>query len=76
METMKNNTFTCYSKIAIILIVLSFISEATASTEVRFIREGATGNNSGTDWTNTWTSLPLTLVRGDTYYIADGNYPN
>lgn len=40
-----------------------------------YVREGAEGNNDGTDWTNAWTSLPVTLTRGDTYYIADGQYP-
>ena len=39
-----------------------------------YIRQGATGNNTGTDWTNAWTALPAALFRGDTYYIADGNY--
>lgn len=39
-----------------------------------YIRQGATGNNTGTDWTNAYTSLPSTLKRGDTYYIADGSY--
>jgi len=37
-----------------------------------YIRDGASGD--GSDWTNAWDDLPSTLVRGDTYYIADGNY--
>jgi hypothetical protein len=40
----------------------------------RYVRAGASGNNTGTDWANAYTSLPPTLVRGDTYYIADGSY--
>ena len=40
----------------------------------RYVRQGATGANNGTDWTNAYTSLPATLTRGDTYYIADGTY--
>ena len=40
-----------------------------------YVRQGATGSNTGTDWTNAWTQLPSTLIRGDTYYIADGTYP-
>ena len=39
---------------------------------VFYIREGATGN--GTDWTNAYGSFPPTLVRGATYYVADGVY--
>ncbi len=37
-----------------------------------YIRAGTSGN--GSDWTNAYGSLPSSLVRGDTYYIADGNY--
>ncbi len=39
-----------------------------------FVRAGATGNGSGSDWTNAYTTLPANLVRGDTYYLAGGNY--
>lgn len=38
------------------------------------VRAGATGANNGSDWNNAFTSLPATLQRGATYYIADGNY--
>jgi hypothetical protein len=37
-----------------------------------YIRDGASGD--GSDWANAWDDLPATFVRGDTYYIADGNY--
>src|SRR5262245_40996904 len=40
-----------------------------------YVRSGATGNGAGTDWANAYPSLPASLVRGDTYYIADGQYP-
>jgi hypothetical protein len=40
----------------------------------RYVRQGATGSGSGTDWANAYPTLPTTLTRGDTYYIADGNY--
>lgn len=42
---------------------------------VHYIRAGATGADTGTDWTNAWKELPADLVRGHTYYIADGTYP-
>jgi len=44
------------------------------SQNYHYVRAGATGNNDGTDWTNAWTELPATLIRGDTYYIADSTY--
>lgn len=37
----------------------------------RYIRQGAGGANNGTDWTNAYTSIPASLTRGDTYYVAD-----
>ena len=40
----------------------------------RYVRQGASGSANGTDWTNAYTTLPSTLTRGDTYYIADGGY--
>lgn len=39
-----------------------------------YVRAGAEGSNDGSDWTNAYTALPATLVRGETYYIADGTY--
>jgi hypothetical protein len=42
-----------------------------------YIRAGATGANNGSDWTNAFNDLPTALIRGDIYYVADGNYcPN
>jgi len=38
-----------------------------------YIRDGASGD--GATWSSAWDSLPSTLTRGDTYYIADGSYP-
>lgn len=44
-----------------------------------YVRAGATGNNSGSDWANacpafTGSCSAASLVRGDTYYVAAGNY--
>jgi hypothetical protein len=39
-----------------------------------YVRPGATGANTGADWTNAWSSMPAALVRGDTYYLAGGSY--
>lgn len=50
------------------------ISPAPVLAVNHYIRQGSTGQNNGSDWTNAWTQLPTSLVRGDTYYIADGTY--
>lgn len=39
-----------------------------------YVRVGAGGSNNGTSWTNAFTSIPATLVRGCTYYLAVGSY--
>ena len=49
-----------------------------------YVRDGATGNNDGSDWENAFTYLPnhigandyayTDLERGATYYIASGDY--
>ena len=40
-----------------------------------YIRAGASGANTGADWTNAWTSFSqVTWTRGDLYYIAAGSY--
>src|SRR5262245_59157235 len=41
----------------------------------RYVRLGAGGANTGLDWTNPFTSLPSSLTRGFTYFLADGSYP-
>jgi hypothetical protein len=58
----------------ILLTILLLLMCVPAYGANHYIRADATGNNDGTDWTNAWTDLPATLVRGDTYYIGDGEY--
>jgi len=54
-----------------LMLALATVSVHAAD---RYVRQGASGNGSGTDWTNAYPTLPATLVRGDTYWIADGSY--
>lgn len=49
-------------------------AQAQVSTN-HYIRSNATGLNNGSDWTNAYITLPATLIRGDVYYMADGDYP-
>jgi hypothetical protein len=55
-------------------IVLAIAAAGVLQAANRYVRPDATGANNGTDWTNAWTSIPATLTRGDTYYLADGSY--
>ncbi|MGZ3749452.1 MAG: hypothetical protein ACXVCD_19100 [Pseudobdellovibrionaceae bacterium] len=59
--------------LAAMLAATLFISESAMAAN-HYIRSGATGANNGSDWSNAYTALPTTLVRGDNYYIAGGSY--
>lgn len=57
----------------IVLFVLC-LSAGLAQAATKYVRPDATGRNDGSDWANAYGSLPSALVRGDTYYLADGGY--
>ena len=64
-----------------LLVATALSSLALAATcpdptnNAGYVRAGAAGSGSGADWTNAFTDIPSTLVRGCTYYIAAGTYP-
>lgn len=62
-------------KTFLLVSIFIIISASYAFSANHYVRAGANGNGSGSDWTNAYSQLPATLVRGDTYYIADGTYP-
>ncbi len=51
-----------------------FLSVVRSEAANHYIRAGAAGTGTGNNWTDAWPSLPASFVRGDTYYVADGNY--
>ncbi len=59
---------------AVAILALFLLAPETVVAATYYVRAGASGANNGVDWTNAYTSLPATLVRGSTYYIADGSY--
>jgi hypothetical protein len=67
---MKSKGILMRALLTLMLAIVAFSAHAAD----RYVRPGATGNGSGTDWANAYTSLPASLVRGDTYWIAAGNY--
>jgi hypothetical protein len=48
--------------------------DAEATTNQKYVRQGAAGSGTGNDWTNAYTALPATLARDTTYWVADGTY--
>lgn len=60
---------------AFLLLMLMFAAMAGKSFGAcHAVGPSAAGNGSGSDWNNRMNRLPATLVRGDTYYLMDGNY--
>lgn len=63
-----------YGRIKAVLALLFFLVMLTPSARAatRYVRAGS--NGSGGDWNSATGCLPANLVRGDTYYVASGNY--
>ncbi len=45
-----------------------------AFAQTFYVRETAGGTADGSNWTNAYRTLPASLQRGATYYVATGNY--
>ncbi|MGZ3815536.1 MAG: hypothetical protein ACXWRZ_02625 [Bdellovibrio sp.] len=57
-----------------LLLFYGLLGASFSKAANHYVRSGATGLGNGNDWTNAYSDLPVNLVRGDTYYIATGNY--
>jgi hypothetical protein len=64
--------------IALIGIASNFLLVSFASAANFYVRNGASGANNGSDWTNAWSQMnkiSYSLIKpGDTIYIAGGTY--
>ena len=63
--------------ISLVLVIFAIVTPSFAANH--YIRSGAGGNGSGSDWTNACTGFSgscavASLVRGDVYYMAAGSY--
>jgi hypothetical protein len=56
----------------LVVLIFAFIGSAFGACHV--VTAAGSGAHTGADWNNAFTKLPATLVRGDTYYLADGSY--
>lgn len=66
--------FSAVANTYILAIVLFAFGAIPVHAGVHFIASNASGAATGNDWTNAWTDLPTTFIRGDVYYIATGIY--
>lgn len=58
------------------MVALLLFAAQTAMAATYYVKAGGAGANNGSDWSNAYSSLPTSLVRGGTYYVATGNYPS
>lgn len=62
----------------LIMTILLFSIFPISYADEHYIRVGAQGNNSGSNWENAYPTIPsgqnAPYVRGDTYWIAGGDY--
>jgi len=52
--------------------LVAFAPSTSSGANIHYVRDGSSGD--GSSWSSAWDSLPSTLQRGHTYYIADGTY--
>ncbi len=62
------------AKIVFFIVLFFGIGLTAANAAFHYVRPDALGNNSGNNWQDAYKELPATLVRGDTYYLATGEY--
>jgi len=59
----------------LLINILITICVLNINAQNYYVRSNAAGgNNDGSDWNNAFDTLPDVLVRGATYYLADGTY--
>lgn len=69
----KPMTITQQRKFVLAAMLLVWLSWSVFGATYH-VRQGASGTDSGADWNNAYPTLPATLERGSTYYIAAGSY--
>jgi hypothetical protein len=70
---MKKNVKSAFVT-TVVLTSIIFGATAVHAQGPYYVRAGATGAGTGASWTDAFTRLPTTMVRGATYYVADGTY--
>jgi hypothetical protein len=61
---------------SLVVFAFVFIAIGQALAACHAVTPSGAGAKSGADWNDAYAGLPGTLIRGDIYYLADGNYGN
>jgi hypothetical protein len=60
-------------RFALLLAAICLVPGLTSAAD-HYVCAAATGTADGSSWTNAYTDLPASFVRGDTYWVAAGSY--
>jgi hypothetical protein len=71
-QILMKNKLLLHSFLAATLVF--WLGAGTMPAATYHVRAGATGTANGSDWINAYPTLPGTLLRGSTYYVATGTY--
>lgn len=75
---MKKQIFKSKSFLGMVALFALALSPTVAAAACHVVTPGGSGANTGADWNNALPGSALSgtsLVRGDSYYLADGTYP-
>jgi hypothetical protein len=61
-------------KSSILLLVFFLATIPCLAATCHVVTSSGSGTKNGSDWSNAYQGLPSSLIRGDSYYLADGNY--
>jgi hypothetical protein len=62
------------SNAILLLLIFCCFSASSAFAACHAVSVAGAGSKNGVDWSDAYAGIPGTLVRGDTYYFADGSY--
>src|SRR5882757_10965028 len=63
-----------FSRIVLFLFSIAMFSGQAVFAACHAVGTTSAGDGSGSSWANRMNNLPTRLIRGDTYYLADGGY--
>jgi hypothetical protein len=61
---------------SLLLLIFACLAIPQAFAACHAVSPSGSGSKTGADWNNAYAGLPSTMIRGDIYYLADGNYGN
>jgi hypothetical protein len=76
LDSLDKGTLMMVRMLRVAIFIALIFSAKSAFAACHVVTPSGSGSKNGTDWNNAYANLPGTLIRGDIYYLADGNYGN